>query len=373
MTSPSIVLTITRSPRWIVAAERIITSRPYLHRVARIAPQWVVEVAPHLVSKRYLEPVWDARRGRVLVRELASIFGLTLGTGRRVNYADIDEPAARALFIQAALVNHELGRNAAFLSHNRKLKQQVLALEARIRSRRLLVGDKTLEQFYAERLPASVSDRASLFRWLKKKGQRGRGTLSMAMEDLTTGPVARLEQDYPLTFIVAEQPLTLRYCFPTGKADDGITVRVPAPLLSAIHPGELDWLVPGWLPEKVTALIKGLPKPLRRQLVPVPDTVAALLGELNLLRGQPFMEALSAVLWSTRAVHIPADQLATIGLPDEFAMNVEIVDEQGRVVAHQLEARRPQPANTDDPLRQRRRGIAGRRHSPLGAVEIARM
>jgi ATP-dependent helicase HrpA len=321
-----------RSPRWIIAAERVVTSRPYLHQVARIAPEWVADAAPHLVSTRYLEPTWDTRRGRVLARELKSIFGLTLGAGRRVNYGDVDRPAARMLFLDQALVRGELGRKAAFLSHNLQLRDQVLAMEARIRSRRLLVGDRALAQFYAERLPSWVCDRPSLFRWLKKHGRRGQRRLSMRLEDVCTGAVRRLDEDYPLHLQVAGQALPLRYTFDPGRSDDGITLRVPRLLLPALRPGDLDWLVPGWLAEKLTVLIKALPKPVRRQLVPVPDTVATLPAALKPLRDQPLFAALARVLETEHGLSLGSTQLSAVPLPEYLQMNVEVIDAEGVII-----------------------------------------
>src|SRR5690606_8371055 len=250
---------------------------------------------------------------------------------RRVDYGPIDPAAAREVFIRDALASDRVGATLEFLEHNRRVRDELLEWEARRRTRDLFVGAPGVARFYAERLPPDVRDRASLERWCRSGEHAAR--LFMRATDIATRDPAELpEQDYPAALEVAGQRLPLVYRFEPGREDDGITLELPQTLLGSVRPEELDWLVPGWLAEKATALLRTLPKEQRRPLVPLPDTVAALLPALERRRGlEPLPIALAAAA-AERGIAIDPAALAVHSLPDHLRMRIEVVAADGRVL-----------------------------------------
>ncbi|HLF10016.1 MAG TPA: ATP-dependent RNA helicase HrpA, partial [Gammaproteobacteria bacterium] len=326
-----------KRPRWLVAAERVATGRNYLRTVAQVNPRWAAQVAPHLVKRNYLDPIWDAQRGQVTAREVVTLFGLTLASERRVDYGAIDPVQAREIFIRDALVADNLGvsnpsARPAFLEHNRRLRTDILDAEAKLRKRDLFIGEPGLAAFYAARLPADVRDRSRLLRWCKDSGQE---QLMMTTADIASRDPSELVAPlYPSDLELASQRLMLSYHFEPGAPQDGVTVTLPQALLGAVRSEELEWLIPGWLPEKVLALLRTLPKDLRRPLVPLPDTVAALLDRLAARAGQQsLLIALGEALVETRGVMLPPSAFDQSALPVHFHMQIAVVAADGSELA----------------------------------------
>ena len=321
-----------KRPRWVVAAERVATERVYLRTVAQIKPKWVEDAAAHLVRREYAEPHWDARRGRVLARELVTLFGLTLSRDRHVDYARVDRAEARRIFIRDALAADNLGERLRFLAHNRKLRERLHGWEAKRRSRDLYAGERAAEAFYGARLPEDIADRAALRRWCRDPANARK--LEMHVLDIATRDPAELDRDaYPDALDVAGHRLPLRYAFEPGSERDGITLRVPEPLVGLLRDEALDWLVPGWAPGKAVALLRGLPKEMRRALVPLPDTVDALWPELSRERGAKTMRAALRDVLATRYGLDAGAALDAVSLPPELTMRIEVVGPDGAVIA----------------------------------------
>ncbi len=321
-----------RRPRWIVAAERVATERVYLRTAAQIKPAWVMDAAAHLLKREYREPAWDRRRGRVTALEVVSLHGLVLARDRRVDFGCIDRAAARELFIREALAADELGERLPFLAHNRRLRDELLEWEARRRSRDLFAGPRAFEQFYTSRLPAEIADRAALRRWVRRPENAAR--LEMSVQDIATRDPAEFDASaYPDDIEVAGHRLALSYVFDPASERDGLTLAVPLPLLGALRPEPLEWLVPGWLPAKVTAWLRTLPKEQRRRLVPLPDTVAELLPDLEARRGRESLAAaLAEALALRRGAELDARTFAAAAIPREYRLRVEVLGADGRVL-----------------------------------------
>ncbi|HET7596263.1 MAG TPA: ATP-dependent RNA helicase HrpA, partial [Burkholderiales bacterium] len=219
-----------RRPRWIVAAERVSTERVYLRTAAQIRPDWIADAAPHLIKREYREPVWDRQRGRVTAREVVSLQGLILSSERRVDYGRIDRETAREIFIRDALAAEDFGERFAPLELNRRLRDRLLEWEARRRSRDLFAGPRAMARFYESRLPGDVVDRASLRRWTRRPENARQ--LEMSAADIATRDPADFDaREYPLVFEAAGHELPLAYVFDPVSERDGITLRVPMPLL----------------------------------------------------------------------------------------------------------------------------------------------
>ncbi len=321
-----------RKPRWIVAAERVATERVYLRTAAQIKPAWVQDAAAHLVRRDYEEPHWDRKRGRVLAREVVTLMGLTLSRDRHIDYARVNRDEARRLFIRHALAEEDLGETLRCLAHNRRLRDRLHRWEAKRRSRDLYAGERAAEAFYAARLPMEIADRASLRRWCRDKARAA--TLEMSVLDLATRDPAEFDADaYPDRLDVAGHHLPLSYAFEPGSERDGITLRVPEPLVGLLRDEALGWLVPGWVSSKVLALLRGLPKELRRVLVPLPDTVHELLPALQRERGHKTLIAALSELLSERFGLDARAALDAVVLPSELQLRIEVVDPEGRVIA----------------------------------------
>jgi ATP-dependent helicase HrpA len=325
-----------KRPRWLVAAERVATERQYLRTVAQVNPRWALHVAPHLVRFEYHDPQWDVERGQVTAREVITLFGLTLASERRVDYGRVEPAAARRLFIAEALAADQAGfdeREPKFLAHNRAVRRNLLEWEARLRKRDLFVGEAGVAAFYEERLPATVHDRASLASWYAQGGRDA--PLEMKSADIASrDPSALTDEGYPSELDIAGQRLPLSYVFELGADADGITVTVPLSLLGAIRPEQLEWLVPAWLPDKIVALMRALPKEQRRALVPLPDRAKAVLAAIGGRAGrQPLGMALAEALRGVRGVELAPTAFDERALPEHLQLRVAVVDTEGNVRA----------------------------------------
>jgi ATP-dependent helicase HrpA len=364
-----------KHPRWLVAAERIATERQYLRTVAQVNPRWAIHVAPHLIKRSHLEPFWDARRGQVTAREIVTLFGLTLASEQRVDFGPIDPVLARQMFINDALVADDLGADSAalppFLERNRQLRTAVLDAEAKLRKADLFIGAPGLAKFYEGRLPADVRDRSTLLRWCKNAVHRDR-LLMAAADAMSREPTELTDELYPSCLEIAGQRLALTYRFEPGTAEDGLELTLPHALLGAVRAQDLEWLVPGWLAEKVTAMLRALPKDLRRPLVPLPDTAAALLDRLAARAGrQPLAIALCEVLAESRNVLLPARAFDAAAMPDHLRMQVVVVAADGRELARgrDLRALQRELAAGDPPIVAAERGGRESRWSRTGVTQ----
>ncbi|MEW5804871.1 MAG: ATP-dependent RNA helicase HrpA, partial [bacterium] len=266
--------------QWIVAAELVRTSRLFARVVATIQPEWLESLAAGLCKRSFFDPHWEKGRGQVVALERVSLYGLIIVAGRKVNYGPIRPEEAREIFIRSALVEGEIKEKFSFLEHNQHLIASIEEWEDKTRRRDMLVDDETLYQFYAERITEPISDVRTFIRWLKDRG--GDAFLQMRPEDLLRiTPDEEAINQFPDTLKVGNITLSLTYKFEPGHEEDGATLHVPAHLLVHILPQALEWLVPGLLPEKITFLLKGLPKSYRKQLIPIQQTAQRLCEQLT--------------------------------------------------------------------------------------------
>ncbi|TFV91953.1 ATP-dependent RNA helicase HrpA [Blastococcus sp. CT_GayMR20] len=327
-----------KPPRWVVAAELVETSRLFARTVARIDPETVERLAGHLVKRQYSEPRWDAKRGSVVATERVTLYGLPLVVGRRVQYGSIDPVISRELFIRHALVEGEWTTHHRFWADNQRAIEQVAALEERARRRDIRVDEETLFELYDARLPADVVSTRHFDRWWKTARRDRPDLLSFTPEMLTNAAAAgqvRVE-DYP-DEVELSQGLTLplSYAFAPGAAEDGVTVDVPLAVLDGVAQrtsGEsLAFTVPGLREELVTALLRTLPKQVRRGLVPIPDRVREVLPHVD--PGEPLLPALERELRRATAVTIPPDAWAPDQVPDYLRATFRVLDDQQRPLA----------------------------------------
>ncbi|WP_448610402.1 ATP-dependent RNA helicase HrpA [Geodermatophilus sp. URMC 60] len=327
-----------KPPRWVVAAELVETSRLFARTVARIDPEVVERLADHLVKRQYSEPRWDAKRGSVVATERVTLYGIPLVVGRRVQYGSIDPVVSRELFIRHALVAGEWTTHHRFWHDNQKTMQRVAELEERARRRDIRVDDETLFELYDARIPADVVSTRHFDKWWKRARHEQPDLLTLTPEMLTNAAAAgqvRVE-DFP-DEVPLSQGLTLplSYAFAPGTPTDGVTVDVPLAVLDTVAErtsGEsLAFTVPGLREELVTALLRTLPKQLRRALVPIPDRVREVLPRIA--PTEPLLPALERELRRAAAVVVPPDAWAPDQVPDHLRATFRVVDDRHRLLA----------------------------------------
>ncbi len=325
-------------PQWVVAAELVETSRLYARFVCSVKPEWVEAAAGDLVKKTYGEPYWQMKTGRVIAPMKVTLWGLPIAK-RPIDYGKVDPKKSRTIFIKSALVDGDLESGAAFFRHNRQLVRDVELLEAKTRRRDLMVDPATQFAFYDARLPASVVDWRSFDSWRGDAEKQDRRLLYMRPEDLMARSLSEAEGgQFPESIETNGIELPLKYRFDPGHVADGVTATVHLADLHAIDADRLDWLVPGLIEEKVTDLIRTLPKKLRTQFVPVPEV--AHRAVLSMRFGEAALTAAVAkYLQQERDVTLDEVDLRPDELSDYLKLNLRVIDENGRPVAHGRDVR----------------------------------
>lgn len=321
-----------KKPSWIMAAELVETTKLFARMVAKIEPDWIEPLAGHLIKKNHFEPHWEKKRGQVVAYEQVTLYGLIVVGKRPVHYGPVDPLAARELFIREGLVRGEINSRARALSANRQLLERMDELEAKARRRDILADEETLYAYYEARLPTDIYQTASFENWYKRESQKNPQLLVMREEDVLARDAREVTAaQYPDTLRIGELQLPLDYHFEPNHPRDGVTLRVPAPLLPQLRAERLDWLVPGLIEAKAVALVRNLPKAIRKNFVPVPDFVAAALGKIAFGDGA-LPEALGRELLRMTGARVPDEAWAeaAAGLDSHLKMNIEVVDARGK-------------------------------------------
>jgi len=322
-----------KSPKWVMAAEIVKTTRTYARHAAQIDPKWIEPVAAHLVKRTYQDPHWDADLARASAFETVTLYGLEIVKRRTVDYSAIDPVTSRALFIQHGLVGGEYLTEAPFFEHNHALTTRVKQLQERSRKADLLSDTTTRYSFYDKRLPAEVASPEQFEDWRRRAEQREPGLLEMKKEDvLAPGVVEPALEQFPESVTLGGRSYLLEYKHDPGDPDDGVTITVNVDDLARVPSARLDWLVPGLLPEKIETLIRELPKHLRAALVPVPQTAAQAFSKLKFAQGD-LLDALGSAVASVARVVVERAAWRADALPPHLRMNVRVLDAKGKLLA----------------------------------------
>ncbi|MEQ4532580.1 MAG: ATP-dependent RNA helicase HrpA, partial [Mixta sp.] len=265
-----------KPPKWTMVAELVETSRLWGRIAARIDPEWIEPIAQHLLKRSYSEPHWEKAQGAVMAMEKVTLYGLPIVAARKVNYSKIDPQLSRELFIRHALVEGDWQTRHAFFKANQKLRSEVEDLEHKSRRRDILVDDETLFAFYDSRVGHEVVSARHFDSWWKKVSQQTPDLLSFDKEMLIKEGADKVSKlDYPNFWHQGNLKLRLSYQFEPGADADGVTVHIPLPLLNQVEETGFEWQIPGLRRELIVALIKSLPKPVRRNFVPAPNYAEA--------------------------------------------------------------------------------------------------
>ncbi len=320
-----------KKPAWIVAAELVETSRLYARHVAKIEPQWVIATARHLLKYHYFDASWEAKSGCVVAYETVSLYGLLLRGRRKINYGKINPVESRKLFIQHALVEGQFKTDADVIQTNMRLIETVRQLEVKTR-RPDLLDEKRIHEFYQQRLPETVCDAHTFSQWYSHADKHLLHGLLLDRESILDSQTEQhVCKDYPDSMQVNNIKLPIAYRFDPGAADDGTNIDLPIELLNQVNERQLDYLVPGLLAEKIAHLLKSLPKPIRKQLVPVPETVKQCVQEVK-NKDIALTKNLSAYLFRSRGIKVEDEDWKITDLPEHLQFNYRIFDKD----EHQL-------------------------------------
>lgn len=317
-------------PGWLVAAELVRTSALYARTVGPVEPRWIEQAGAHLLKRSHYDPHWDARTGKVMAFERVTLLGVELAARRRVHYGAIDPAKARELFIQHALVEGDMILEADFRSHNDALLTSLRDMEHRARKPGGVVDPHRVFAFYAARVPADVCSVSQFEEWLKKAPGRIRRGLEMTPAEVCEPGVSPpCADDFPDNLMLGDASLPLEYRCEPGHTADGITVRAPAEIAAHLPESRLAWLVPGYLDEKVGAMLRGLPKEYRR-LLPQEAERGGWSKRLPFAKGS-LADRVSEAL-AECGLDVPRDVLERSPIPDYLQLRVEVLDDDGKLL-----------------------------------------
>jgi len=349
-----------RKPKWLMAAEIVETSAVYARTVAGIEPLWLEQQARHLLKYHYYEPFWEAKSGQVSAWSRVSLYGLVINAKKKVNYGPIDQQVSQEIFIRDALVTGEYRDNNRkiphFIKHNLALINELEHLEHKSRRKDLLVDELAIFEFYQQRIehsqpPGFIYTRAAFEQWRRAIEKKDAAYLYLKQSDLLKKEADHISDElYPAHIVSGELQLPLEYHFLPGHALDGVTVSFPLAVINQLDEAVFDWLVPGLIREKITLLLRALPKVMRKQLVPMPDTVTAFLEQTIYRQGSlteqliDFLKSrLSYTLFNELEQQNGKDSHTLydlqVKLPEHLKMNFKVVDKEG----HELNSSRNLP------------------------------
>ena len=325
-----------KQPKWVMAAELVETSKLWGRMVAEIDPEWIEPLAEHLTKKSYSEPRWSKSRGAVIADEKVSLYGVPIVAARPVNYGAIDPRVSREIFIQSALVEGDWNTKHKFFKQNQQLIREVEELEHKSRRRDILVDERTLFEFYDQRIGTNVVSQKHFDTWWKKAEKQDPELLNFERSFLINDDAEQVSKlDFPNFWHQGNLKLKLTYQFEPGTDADGVTVHIPLPLLNQVEMTGFDWQIPGLREELVIALIKSLPKSYRRNFVPAPNYAQAFLGRAVPLE-KPLLDTLIYELRRMTGVTVEAEHWNWEQIPSHLKMTFRVVDENGKKIAESM-------------------------------------
>ncbi|WP_394211389.1 ATP-dependent RNA helicase HrpA [Enterovibrio calviensis] len=319
-----------KQPKWVMVAELVETSKLWGRVAAKIQPEWVEPLAKHLIKRSYSEPHWEKKQAAVFAHEKVMLYGIPIVPNRKVNYGNIDAVLSREIFIRSALVEGDWDTKHKFYHQNRKLLEEVEELEKKSRRRDILVDDDTLYEFYDQRIEHTVVSGRHFDSWWKNVSRDEPEKLNFEKAMLLAGDASHItELDYPNFWHQGNLKLKLSYQFEPGEDHDGVTVHIPLPVLNQVEPEGFDWQIPGLRHELVVALIKSLPKTLRRNFVPAPNYASAFLQRVTPMEA-PILDALEKELKRMTGTTVLRDAWQLPQLPEHLKISFRAVDHKNR-------------------------------------------
>ncbi|WP_374608655.1 ATP-dependent RNA helicase HrpA [Thermomonas sp.] len=321
----------SKPPPWVLSATLLDTEKVWSLTNAAIEPDWAIAELPHLLARRYHEPHWSRAQGRVLGSEQISLFGLVLAPKKPVHYGGLFPEESRVIFVRDALLTGEINTRSPFLPRNLRTLEQAKEEEAKQRRVGLVVDEDWQARWYLDRLPPHVHNAQALDAWVAKLPKEQKGLLEWSRDDLLVVDQTDAAL-YPAYIALGSARLAVQYRFDPGAIDDGMTVAVPLHLLNALDDARLSWLAPGFVADKATALIKSLPKALRRNFVPAPDFGRAFAEAHAAPEADSIEGALARFLKKLSGVEVSALDFDPAGIDAHLRANLRLFDSDGKRV-----------------------------------------
>ncbi|MEM7094713.1 MAG: ATP-dependent RNA helicase HrpA [Actinomycetota bacterium] len=319
-------------PDWIMSATLVETSRLWARTVAPIDPEWVEAPAAHLTTTELGELEWDPDRARAITTETIRLFGLPVVADRLAPLDRHDRAKARELFIHHALIEAQwTDVGHAFLATNDSVRHEARNLTARSRRRSFDDEYQRVWDFYDSALPADITSAAHFERWFGRASADHPHLLELSIHDLLDPEELVVDEtSFPERVEHDGLVLDLDYVRSGGDAAS-IAVDVPLPAVGQIEPMSFLGVVPGHRRDAVIALVRAFPKPLRKRLVPVPETVDAVMAEIG--ESETFALALRQALERRLGETLPLDALDPRSLPPGLRPEYRVVNDDGDVLA----------------------------------------
>ena len=332
--------------KWVMAAELTETTRVYARTVAAVEPDWIEQLAAHLVTRAHYDPHWERKSGQVVAFETVSLYGLVINARRRIHYGTINPKEAREIFIRQGLVAGEVDTHGKFLKMNLRLIDEIEDMEAKARRQDVLVDDEDMFQLYDQLIPPEIVTMAAFERWRKDREKTEPAILEFSREQLMRHGAGDITFDlFPKTLKHKGAAYPLQYRFEPTHIMDGVTVTLPVAVLNQVNAARFEWLTMGMLREKVQAMFKSLPQRIRSALVPLPDTVSAFIAHVTQrvdmhdlsAADTPLVEAMAQFLRREKNIEVPRDAWevspASGRLATHLFMNFRVTDADGKELA----------------------------------------
>jgi len=320
-----------KPPPWVLSALLLDTERVWALTNAAIEPEWAIDELSHLLARRHHDPRWARSQGRVVGSEQISLFGLVLAPKRPVHYGALYPEESRQIFVRDALLPGEINTRSAFLARNLATLAKAKEEEAKQRRASLVVDEDWQAQWYLDRLPSHVHNAQALDAWYAKLAKDDKAKLEWSLDELMVGDASEAAR-FPPFLPLGEARLAVKYRFEPGAPDDGMTVIVPLHLLNALDAARLSWLAPGFVQDKATALIKSLPKSLRRNFVPAPDFARAFAEAFAQPTADAIERELARFLQRVTGVAVSATDFDAASIEPHLRANLRLLDRDGRNV-----------------------------------------
>ena len=320
------------SPQWMLSAEIVETTKIYARVNAKIDVLWIEDKARHLLKYHCSNPHWEKKRSQVVAYQQASLYGLIIYTDKKISYGNVNPVEAKEIFIRSALIAGDFNSKAKFYIHNRQLVAQLEMLEAKSRRRDIVVDEDVIYDSYNNHLPDNICSGALLDKWLRHHPDEEKA-LFLSTDDLMRDDATVVSVDaFPDYLEMNGSRFPVEYHFDPSNHCDGVTLITPVAGLSTINPQRCEWLIPGLLQEKVIALIKSLPKHLRKNFVPAPNFAEACVEILE-PTDTALCTAVSTHLKKMTGVQIPYDGWNIESISVHLLMNFRVLGSDGNVLA----------------------------------------
>ncbi|MBX3284123.1 MAG: ATP-dependent RNA helicase HrpA, partial [Actinobacteria bacterium] len=326
-----------KPPAWVMAAELVETNRLWGRMAASVQPEWAEDLAGHLVKRSYGEPRWDERSGRAVASERVTLYGLPVVANRTVGLGAVDSELARELFIEHALVRGEWSTRHRFRADNARCIEEVRELGDKLRRWDLADHDAVFA-FYDRVLGSDVVSGRHFDTWWKQVRRTEPDLLTMTAADLVGDDAGTDADAFPDEWRQGDLVLPVSYRFEPGEVGDGVIVHIPLAVLNRVDAHGFDWQVPGFREELVAAILRTLPKRLRRSLTPLADAAHELARSLVVV-DRPLVDVVAEAVGARLGERVSAADVDLREVPSHLRVTFAIEDgDEVMAIGKDLEA-----------------------------------